>query len=152
VATGKVIRFDEVRGYGFIAPDHGGEDLFVHLNDLVEGRPQFRTGLRVSFEVADGDRGLKAVDVRLTDANQPVADPHPEVHPPGVVPGSPTLARQSVDSSPEDGLCDLLSAHEFQHELTELLLAAAPTLTGEQILSVRRGVSQLAVKHNWVET
>jgi cold shock protein len=66
VATGRVLRFDDVRGFGFIAPDSGSEDVFVHANDLSEDKSVFKPGTTVEFEIEEGDRGLKAVDVRRT--------------------------------------------------------------------------------------
>jgi len=60
-----------VRGYGFIAPDSGSEDVFVHANDLEDEKSMFKAGTAVEFEVEEGDRGLKAVDVRVI--GQPVA-------------------------------------------------------------------------------
>ena len=63
--TGKILRFDEIRGYGFIAPDDGGEDVFMHANDLRDNKHLFRPGIKVEFEVEDGERGLKAAEVRL---------------------------------------------------------------------------------------
>src|SRR5215468_6950013 len=66
VVVGKIVRFDRGRGYGFIAPDHGGEDVFVHAKDL-DGLSEVPTGTRVKFSVADGERGLKAYGVRLID-------------------------------------------------------------------------------------
>ncbi|MFC0430408.1 cold-shock protein [Kutzneria buriramensis] len=64
VATGRVLRFDDVRGFGFIAPDSGSEDVFVHANDLSEDKSVFKPGTNVEFQIEEGDRGLKAVDVR----------------------------------------------------------------------------------------
>ena len=69
--TGKVIRFDEVRGYGFIAPDGGGEDVFVHANVLGDDKYVFGPGLRVEFEATDGDRGPKAYTVNLLNDRGP---------------------------------------------------------------------------------
>jgi CspA family cold shock protein len=120
VVTGKVIRYDEFRGYGFISPDDGSEDVFVHINDLLDGKALFRPGLHVAFEVEDGERGLKASQVRVTDPA-------------------------------EDGLCDLLTAAELRHEITEALLTTVPSLTGEQIRQTRDCISRLASTHNWVE-
>src|SRR5918999_5540345 len=65
VVQGKVIRFDEVRGYGFVAPDTGGDDVFIHVNDLEFDKRHLAVGAVVDFEVEDGDRGLKASKVTL---------------------------------------------------------------------------------------
>lgn len=68
--TGKVLRFDPDKGYGFIASDSGGQDVFLHVSDLARGTdPQaIRTGARVSFEEEDAGRGPKAANVRLDGA------------------------------------------------------------------------------------
>ena len=60
--TGSVIRFDEERGFGFIAPD----DVFLHASAL-RGRPgdEPEEGDRVEFELVEGPRGLQAENVRF---------------------------------------------------------------------------------------
>jgi cold shock CspA family protein len=152
VATGKVIRFDEVRGYGFISPDNGTEDVFVHANDLLDGKALFRPGLHVAFEVEDSERGLKASEVRITD---PIEIPPAPANPAAIAMrhsvGTPTKLAAGRDEL-EDGLCDLLSPDELQHELTETLLGIVPSLTGEQILQARQQIITLARAHNWVES
>ena len=89
--TGKVIRFDEVRGYGFIAPDGGGEDVFVHANVLGDDKYVFGPGLRVEFEAADGDRGPKAYAVHLLPDRGPAPAVVPVPRPvlPPVLPSAP---------------------------------------------------------------
>src|SRR5438067_13943591 len=77
VQTGKVVRFDEGRGYGFIAPDDGGEDVFVHANELTDRGVRVSVGTRVRFKVLGGERGLKAYDVELLD-HPVVAGTEPE--------------------------------------------------------------------------
>jgi cold shock protein len=57
MVVGRIVRFDRVKGYGFIAPDEGGEDIFVHTNDLIEPQARLTVGSRVGFDVIDGDRG-----------------------------------------------------------------------------------------------
>ncbi|MDI5977393.1 cold-shock protein [Amycolatopsis magusensis] len=136
VTSGKILRFDEVRGYGFIAPDEGGEDVFMHANDLRDEKHLFQPGMTVTFDVEDGGRGLKASNVHLADRDAATAAAHQPARPTRVV---------------EDGLADLLSQNEFRQELTEAMLESAPTLTGSQIVLLRRKIVQLAQSHNWVE-
>nr|WP_269328670.1 cold shock domain-containing protein [Kineosporia babensis] len=59
------MRFDEIRGYGFIAPDSGGEDVFLHANALLAEKHQYHPGVPVEFDVIEGERGLKATAVRV---------------------------------------------------------------------------------------
>lgn len=61
-ATGRVKRWVTAKGYGFIVPDTGGKDLFVHISD-VEGKQPLSEGQRVQFESKRGPRGLQAVNV-----------------------------------------------------------------------------------------
>jgi len=68
VATGKILRFDEIRGYGFIAPDAGGEDVFLHANALLAEKHQYHPGVPVEFDIIEGERGLKATAVRVIKA------------------------------------------------------------------------------------
>ena len=64
MATGKVKWFDEKKGFGFITKDEGG-DIFVHHTGISgEGFKTLTQGQEVEFEVAQGDRGPKATDVR----------------------------------------------------------------------------------------
>ena len=66
--TGRILRFDDLRGYGFIVPDGGGEDVFVHANELLDDKSTFTPGTVVEFEVTEGERGLKAFAVRPVEA------------------------------------------------------------------------------------
>jgi len=62
--TGRVKWFTDELGYGFIAPDDGGDDLFVHhSNILMPGRRTLESGWLVEFEVGEGRRGPQAQNV-----------------------------------------------------------------------------------------
>lgn len=62
-----MIRFDEIRGYGFVAPDVGAEDVFLHVNDLTFDKRLLTQGARVRFVVEESDRGPKACQVQMID-------------------------------------------------------------------------------------
>ncbi|MCF8060055.1 MAG: cold-shock protein [Bacteriovoracaceae bacterium] len=62
MSTGKVKFFDEVKGFGFITPDDGGKDLFVHMTGIVGG--YINDGDAVEFEVGEGQKGPCAVQVK----------------------------------------------------------------------------------------
>jgi cold shock protein len=62
---GTVKWFNADKGYGFITPAEGGEDLFVHFSAIqAEGYKSLDDGQQVSFEVGQGQKGPQATDVR----------------------------------------------------------------------------------------
>lgn len=122
VVTGKVVRFDEIRGYGFVSPEGGGEDVFVHVNDLDVDKRLIAPGAVVEFTVEDGERGPKASNVRIV-----------------------RNSRAALDD-------DFLGAGlDFREELTEVLLQNVPTMTADQLLRARKAVLDLVRQHGWLE-
>ena len=66
MANGTVKWFSDEKGFGFITPDDGGQDLFVHHTGIVgEGYRSLAEGTKVTYESESGDKGPKAVNVRL---------------------------------------------------------------------------------------
>ncbi len=75
---GTVVRFDRRRGYGFVQPDDGGEDVFVHQNNIsMEGFRFLMVGEKVNYDLEVGEKGMKAVSVTLTEPRQERADQPP---------------------------------------------------------------------------
>lgn len=63
--TGKVKFFSYPKGFGFIIPDDGSAEIFVHRTDLSRSIDILLVDQRVSYEVADGRKGKKAAKVEL---------------------------------------------------------------------------------------
>ncbi len=62
MSTGTVKFFNESKGYGFITPEDGSKDVFVHINGLID---EVREGDKVSYDVQEGQKGLNAVKVKI---------------------------------------------------------------------------------------
>lgn len=175
VATGRVLQFDQSRGFGFVAADDGGEDVFLHAS-VFDGDPDdLVPGTKMEFKVMAGDRGRKAFAAHLIDdeLDRDLIGPPRPASPSRPVPGLPPWpgspsgpatappaqpATVAVASAPpagqapdDESMCDVLSSAELLQELTELLLSTSPSLTGQQLLEVRQGVLASARKHGWVD-
>jgi cold shock protein len=157
LATGRVLQFDQARGYGFVAADDGGEDVFLHATVFDGDADVLAPGMKVQFKIMAGDRGRKAFAARLI-ADEPDSEeaPIPAVGPtPSVMSAQelPSIGPEvpAEDSPEEEQMCDVLSQAELQQQLTELLITNVPTLTGQQILGVRQSLLECARKHGWVD-
>ncbi|GJM27928.1 MAG: cold-shock protein [Cyclobacteriaceae bacterium] len=61
--SGTVKFFNNAKGFGFIVPDDGTKDLFVHANGLTD---EIREGDKVTFDVEEGPKGLNAINVKVS--------------------------------------------------------------------------------------
>ena len=65
MTTGNVKWFSNAKGYGFILPDEGQEEIFAHFSAIeMEGYKTLRRGQRVEFELKGGPKGLQATTIR----------------------------------------------------------------------------------------
>jgi CspA family cold shock protein len=64
--TGTVKRFNKIKGYGFILPDQGGAEVFVHFSQIqMAGYKELKEGQRIRYELEKGERGEFATQVTL---------------------------------------------------------------------------------------
>jgi len=63
--TGTVKWFNDAKGFGFITPDGGGEDLFAHFSEIrIEGFKTLQENQKVSYEVKTGPKGKQAANIK----------------------------------------------------------------------------------------
>jgi cold shock protein len=74
MATGSVKWFNDAKGFGFITPEGGGDDIFIHFSAIVmEGYKTLKPGTPVSYELVNGPKGLLAQNI--CPLSLPVAHP-----------------------------------------------------------------------------
>jgi CspA family cold shock protein len=67
--TGTVKWFNNAKGYGFVTPDSGEQDVFVHFSAIeMDGYKTLKEGQKVEFEVSEGPKGLHAKSVQYSTA------------------------------------------------------------------------------------
>ncbi len=129
MSIGKLVSFDSSRGFGFIRPEDGGPDVFVHVNDIGLDEDELRQGRVFEFEVTEGDRGPKAVNLTAVGGPPPAAPRHRN------------RERNSGGLTPA----------EHKRLITELLLDASPALTAGEIVTIRERLAAFAEQHGWLE-
>lgn len=65
MATGTVKWFNDAKGFGFITPDEGGDDLFAHFSAIAaSGYKSLKEGDKVTFDVTEGPKGKQASNIQ----------------------------------------------------------------------------------------
>ncbi|WNO07553.1 cold shock domain-containing protein CspD [Teredinibacter sp. KSP-S5-2] len=73
--TGTVKWFNNAKGFGFILPDDGGEDLFAHYSSIeMEGYRTLKAGQPVEFEIEKSDKGLHAKSIQIIKVASSTSD------------------------------------------------------------------------------
>lgn len=72
MAVGKVKWFNNAKGFGFIVPEDGGEDIFAHYSTIqMDGYRSLKAGQQVTYEVQQGPKGLHAENIDLAADDEP---------------------------------------------------------------------------------
>jgi CspA family cold shock protein len=135
VTVGRLVRFDEARGYGFISPRQGGADVFMHANEFLSERELLKIGTLVEYEATRSERGLRATSARALEEDLAV----------------PTVRlASSEEPQPSGQECAAITGEQFTREVTDVIITAAPMMTGQQIDELRHELAELARNHGWI--
>jgi cold shock CspA family protein len=121
MATGTVKWFNQEKGYGFIAQDEGGPDVYVHFSAIAEpGYRSLEENQRVEFDVVQGNRGPQAANVRIISAaSAPTPATAPTPAPAPTPATAPTTATGTTATTPTTvPLLRALSAASGDHFYT----------------------------------
>jgi len=67
MATGIVKWFNNSKGFGFVSPENGGDDVFAHFSAIaMDGYKSLKQGQKVEFDITEGPKGMYAANIRLT--------------------------------------------------------------------------------------
>ncbi|WP_019204120.1 cold-shock protein [Tsukamurella sp. 1534] len=153
MTSGKVVHFDTQRGFGFLAPDAGGEDVFLHVNDIDFDEAALRPGTEVTFDVENGDKGLKAVNVAVVGGAPAAAKrDHRDNRGDRDHRGDRREQREHKprrDTAPR-AAAGAVGMQSFLDDVTELLLDSSDELTAGQIIAIRQRFADFAFEHGWV--
>lgn len=155
--SGKVVHYDTNRGFGFLAPESGGADVFLHINDIDIDENSLKPGAKVSFDIEETDRGTKAINVAVTE-EAPAEDP------------AATRAHRRDDHGHGGNRHDRGDRADrgdrrgdrgdrprrprggsLSEEITELLLESSDELTAGQIVAIRQRFIDLASAKGWID-
>ncbi|WP_100640779.1 cold shock domain-containing protein CspD [Alteromonas facilis] len=71
MAVGKVKWFNNAKGFGFIVPEDGGDDIFAHYSTIqMDGYRSLKAGQEVTFDVQEGPKGLHAENIDIPDKSE----------------------------------------------------------------------------------
>lgn len=72
--TGTVKWFNNAKGFGFILPEGGGEDLFAHYSSIeMDGYKTLKAGQAVVFEIVQGQKGMHATQIKIAGQDNPTS-------------------------------------------------------------------------------
>lgn len=67
MTTGTIKFFNQSKGFGFISPEDGGKDVFVHISGIDDDAHQLDEGVKVTFDTEETKKGLAAIKVKIMD-------------------------------------------------------------------------------------
>lgn len=139
LVTGEVIFYKVEKGFGFVRPDDGGADVFLHASELPDDMKNLlREGDLLQFQRHFGERGYKAKRVRLVQHDRLRG---------GGQRGSAVVNVRPPNAALSDDECDILNSVEFAWEVAELLAGA---VTSAQSPVLRDRLIGWGREHGWV--